>query len=167
MGIVGEPMGTCTPLAPRARTLFHLQAFSRLVLFWGPLCFVAGAVGAYLWDPLAAVSTAFALLFVRFLVALWWPWLTWRRWGWRCEDDELLIQRGVLLRSVTAIPIERVQHVDVRQGPLEQWLGLARVHVHTASGLGADGVVPGLERVVAETLRDQLVAGAARGDDGV
>ena len=156
-----------TPLAPRARTLFYLQAFWRLFLFWLPAITIAGTAGAFFWDPMWAAGLAFALLFARFLIAVWWPWLSWQRWGWLVRGDELLIARGVLFRSITAIPVERVQHVDVRQGPIEQWLGLARVHVHTASGLGADGVVPGLEPPVAESLRDQLVRAAAQGDDGV
>ncbi|MBX2797262.1 MAG: PH domain-containing protein [Myxococcales bacterium] len=160
-------MHTFTPLATRARLLFHLQAFSRLLLFWLPFCVVAGMVGAFTWQPLYAATAATSLLFLRFLIAVWWPWLSWRRWGWTLRDGELLIARGVLFRSITAIPMERVQHVDVRQGPLEQWLDLARVHVHTASGLGADGVVPGLVHRVAEELRDALVKAAAEGDDGV
>ena len=156
-----------TPLAARARTLFHLQAFSRLFLFWVPVLVVAGAVLATMWAPLEGALTALALLFVRFLLAVWWPWLSWRAWGWLHRGDELLIKRGVLFRSVTAIPLERIQHVDVRQGPIEQWLDLARIHIHTASGVGADGIVPGLVRTDAERLRDQLVKAAAQGDDGV
>ena len=160
-------MPTLVPLAARARLLFYLQAFSRLFLFWGPVVVVASGALAYAWQPVGAVVVGAALFFVRFLIAVWWPWLSWQRWGWLDREDELLIARGVLFRSVTAIPLERIQHVDVRQGPLEQWLGLARVHVHTASGLGADGVVPGLLHPDAEQLRDRLVAAAAQGDDGV
>jgi hypothetical protein len=37
--------------------------------------------------------------------------------------------------------------------------------VFTASGAGADGVIPGLALEVAQALRDQLVA--FEGDDGV
>lgn len=155
------------PLDTRARLLFYLQAFSRLVLFWVPFVLVGGAIGAATWQPMPALLLATGLLFLRFLIAVWWPWLSWRGWGWLHRDEELLIGRGVLHRSVTAIPIERIQHVDVRQGPIEQWLGLARVHVHTASGVGSDGVVPGLSLAVAESLRDELVKAAARGDDGV
>jgi len=39
--------------------------------------------------------------------------------------------------------------------------------VHTASGLGADGSIPGLERPIAEQLRDRLVRAEERSDDGV
>ncbi len=155
-----------TPLAARARLLFHLQAFSRLLFFWVPLVIGGTVAGSAFWDPVGAVVAGLAVLFLRFLLAVWWPWLSWRRWGWLQREDELLIARGVLIRSVTAIPTERIQHVDVRQGPLEQWLDLARVQIHTASGLGADGVVPGLRLQDAEALRDRLVV-AARGDDGV
>lgn len=155
------------PLDGRARLLFYLQALSRLVFFWLPVVSIGGAVAATAWEPVSALLIAMGVLFLRFVIAVWWPWLQWRGWGWLHRDDELLIGRGVLVRSVTAIPLERIQHVDVRQGPLEQWLGLARVHVHTASGVGGDGVVPGLARGVAESLRDQLVKAAARGDDGV
>jgi membrane protein YdbS with pleckstrin-like domain len=156
-----------TPLSPRARLLFYLQASSRLVFFWIPLSIgVAVAVGTastLLWGAVAGS----ALLFVRFVVAVWWPALSWQRWGYQVAGDELVITRGVWLRSITASPIGRVQHVDVRQGLFEQWLGLARLHVHTASGVGADGVIPGLERPVADALRDRLVRPERHGDDGV
>jgi membrane protein YdbS with pleckstrin-like domain len=156
-----------TPLSPRARLLFYLQAVSRLVLFWIPfsVALVVGIGAAWTFTAGAIIGACF--LFFRFVVALWWPALSWNRWGYHLADDELLITRGVWVRAVTAIPVSRVQHVDVRQGLLEQWLGLARLHVHTASGIGADGVVPGLERPVAEELRDRLVRPEARADDGV
>jgi membrane protein YdbS with pleckstrin-like domain len=55
--------------------------------------------------------------------------------------------------------------VDLKQGPLEQWMGLTRVQIYTASGMGADGVIPGMALGLAESLRDQLVS--VVGDDGV
>jgi membrane protein YdbS with pleckstrin-like domain len=160
-------METFTPLSPRARLLFHVQAFVRLALFWFPFTGMAVAGIAAVWSFTAAIAIGICFLFLRFLSAVWWPALSWSRWGYRLTDRELLITRGVLFRSVTAIPVTRVQHVDVLQGPFEQWLELARLQVHTASGLGADGTIPGLERPVAEALRDQLVRAEERGDDGV
>ncbi len=160
-------MDTLTPLAPAARWLFHLQAFARLVLFWTPAVTVAVVAGGFLWDAVSSIVLGGSLLFFQFVLAVWWPFLTWQRWGWALDDEELLIGRGVLFRSITAIPVGRIQHVDVRQGPIEQALGLARVIVHTASGLGGDGIVPGLEAAEAEALRDRLVARTGRSDDGV
>lgn len=160
-------MTTFMPLADRARLLFYLQSYARLLFVWVPLTMVGGALLAAFQGPITALAIAGGVLLARFLLATWWPWLVWRRWGWLHRDDEVMIARGVLIRSITAIPVERIQHVDVRQGPIEQWLGLARIHIHTASGLGADGVVPGLLRPQAEALRDALISAAAQGDDGV
>jgi membrane protein YdbS with pleckstrin-like domain len=156
-----------TPLSPRARILFYVQAFARLVLFWMPFTALAVAGITAAWSFTWAIAIGICFLFLRFLTALWWPALSWQRWGYRLTDSELLITRGVLFRSITAIPLTRVQHVDVVQGPFEQWLELARLQVHTASGLGADGAIPGLERPVADELRDRLVHAEERGDDGV
>ncbi len=152
--------------SPRARTLFHLQAVTRLVLFWTPFTAVGVAIGSVFWTFVGAATVGACFLFLQGLSALWWPWLSWRALGWHLGEHELLLRRGVLVRTVTAIPRARVQHVDLRQGPLEQAFGLVRLYVHTASGLGADGMIPGLDPDEAQRLRHALT-GATAADDGV
>ena len=87
------------------------------------------------------------------------------RWGYLIDGDVLLITWGVWFRHFVAIPLHRIQHVDIHQGPLDQMFGLSRLQIYTASGMGADGFIPGLERETAEELRTLLVA--VGGDDGV
>lgn len=158
-------MTELTPLAPRARVLFYLQAFSRLLLFWVPVTAIAVLVGSATWSVMYSSIAGATWLFLLFLIAVWMPALSHARYGYAVREDELLIARGVIVRTVVAIPTSRIQHVDTRQGPIEQYMGLARVQIHTASGLGGDGAIPGLELDVAESLRDQLVE--VDGDDGV
>lgn len=156
---------TWEPLPPRARLLFYLQAFTRLILFWAPAC-AALFVGLWsVWTLVGAASVAVALFGLRVLIAAALPALAHAHWAYASRPDDLLVAHGVLFRTITAIPAMRIQHVDVRQGPLERLLGLARVQIYTASGMGADGVIPGLELEAAEALRDRLVA--IEGDDGV
>ena len=154
-----------TPLAGRARWLFHLQGLWRLVALAPVL--LGGTVTALIFGVpwMWTVGLGLAAGLVLTLWSLWMPSLAYDRWGYAVTDEELLIQHGVLFRELTAIPITRVQHVDTHQGPLEQLFGLARVHVYTASGMGADGIIPGLEPEVADALRDRLIK--AGGDDGV
>lgn len=154
-----------TPLAPRARWLFHLQALVRLATI-GPVVAIGSAVGLWLWvGPVVGVGVGASLGLLMTLWALWMPSLAFDRWGYGLDDRELLIQRGILVRRLTAIPVGRIQHVDTYQGPMDQLLGLARLHVYTASGMGADGVIPGLDAAEATRLRDALVD--TEGDDGV
>lgn len=155
-------------LAPAARWLFYVNALFGLVPTTGLL--IGGAAVGSLWIPwTVAASIAGGLLLVQLLLALWMPSLSYDRWRWELRPDALVVAHGVVFREWTAIPIGRVQHVDVRQGPFETWFGLARLHIHTASGaLGADGMIPGLHLEVAERLRDELVARVRdEADDGV
>jgi len=161
-------MADWNPLAPRARLLFHLQALSSLALAWVPMLGVGVAALAFWWQLTGAVLVGAAVLFVLFVWAVWFPSFQYERWGYQLRGEDLLITSGVLLRRVSAIPTHRIQHVDTQQGPLEQWLGLASVHVHTASGLGGRGTIPGLWVADAESLRDTLVARSQEAqDDGV
>lgn len=153
------------PLAPRARWLFHLSALVRLAFLGPPLCaglaFGLGFILPMLW----AIGIAVGLGLLLTLGTIWLPSLAFDRWGYALTERELLIQSGVLVRRLTAIPAGRIQHVDTHQGPLDQLLQLATVHIYTASGLGSDGVIPGLDLAEAERLRDQLMT--SEGDDGV
>ena len=80
--------------------------------------------------------------------------------GYAERDDDLLIRRGVLLRTLVVVPYGRMQFVDVQAGPLDRWGGIARVQLHTASP-GTDASIPGLVPAEAERLRDRL---ASRGE---
>jgi membrane protein YdbS with pleckstrin-like domain len=155
------------PLAPRARLLFHVQALVRLALGWLPLALIGGGILATQTSITAGVLAASGVLSLASLMALWWPSLSFDRYGWALGDDDVRVASGVLFRRIVTIPMSRVQHVDVHQGPIEQLFGLSSVRIHTASGVGVDGIIPGLEAEDAEKLRDTLVARTAGDDDGV
>jgi len=80
--------------------------------------------------------------------------------GYAERDDDLLIRKGVMFRSMVVVPYGRMQYVDVEAGPLDRRLGLAKVQLHTAS-VGTDAQIPGLPPDEAARLRDRL---ASRGE---
>lgn len=78
------------------------------------------------------------------------------------REDDLLIRRGVLLRSMVVVPYGRMQYVDVHAGPLDRRFGVARVQLHTAAP-GTDAAIHGLPPQEAARLRDRLASrGQAR-----
>ncbi len=91
------------------------------------------------------------------LAALW-PKLEWDKAGWRVLPDRIETRRGLVWRSVTSVPISRVQYTDVKQGPLMRRHDIASLVVHTAGTLGSEVEFPGLARSTAVELRDWLVA---------
>src|SRR3546814_11606695 len=52
--------------------------------------------------------------------------------GYAMGDNRLRVVRGILFRSDSVVPFGRVQHIDVNQGPLERYYGLATPTLHTA-----------------------------------
>jgi len=152
-------------LDPRAPQLWRLQALFRLVVFWLPVSAVLGGGLAWVSRPALGLLAAATLLGVQLLLALLWPALTYDRFRYTLREPDLLVRRGVLFRGQTSVPYDRIQFVDTRQGPLERLFGLSRVLVYTASGAGADAVIPGLSEETAAHLRDRLSRHG--GDDGV
>jgi hypothetical protein len=152
-------------LEPRARWLFHLREVGELGLVVYPgLAVATFFASSVLPAPVALGAGALAAL-AALVWAVWSPSAAWGGWAYLMRDHDLLIASGVLVREVVAIPYDRIQHVDVAQGPLERAFGLARLAIYTGTGSGADGLVPGLDLARAEALRDRLIRGVA--DDGV
>jgi membrane protein YdbS with pleckstrin-like domain len=137
-----------------------------VLLFWGPVSVALGFGLSHVLAPGLAGGLAGAWFSLQLALALIWPALAFRFFGYAIRPDDLYVQRGVLFRRRTSIPHTRIQHVDTRQGPLEQIFGLSRVLVFTASGMAADGSLPGVDHALAESIRDDL-SRRGGGDDGV
>lgn len=149
---------------------------SRLVPYWILVNLVTTAVLVvvmvvgvrYLGDKVADYAhwlrigawTAGAMLLLMAVVQPVLAYLTWRY----SMDHQLLIARyGILFREEKTIPISRLQHVDLRRGPIERMFSLATLVVFTAGTEGATFRVPGLSVTRAQEMRDRILA--ARGDD--
>lgn len=51
---------------------------------------------------------------------------------WHDRGRHVFARTGRVRPEVVAVPLQKVQSVRLRQGPLQRWLGLASVHVDTA-----------------------------------
>jgi membrane protein YdbS with pleckstrin-like domain len=90
------------------------------------------------------------------------PPLAWARWRYGYLGDLLLLRYGILFVEERAVPVKRMQHVDLVRGPIERLFGLATLVVFTAGNEGSAFRVPGLRAARAQELRDRIVE--ARGD---
>jgi membrane protein YdbS with pleckstrin-like domain len=87
-----------------------------------------------------------------------WPALSYRHYRYRAHPGGLEIYRGVWWRSIINVPRSRIQHTDVRQGPLQRRYGVGKLVVHTAGTQHAAVELEGLSRERALALRDLLTA---------
>jgi len=80
---------------------------------------------------------------------------SWRRIGWAAVDGVALIRRGALLRSLTLVPLARMQSVAITVGPIERMLRLASVRIHTVTG-PVTALLPVVDRSEAVALFERL-----------
>ncbi len=151
-------------LASRVLTLWRAGGAIPFAIMFLFSLVPAFAVGGWAWLGTLGV------LVVAVVVAGLLPGLRYQRWRWRMTDRALELEHGVVFRQVRALPYFRIQHIDVEHGPLDRWLGLARLEVHTAS---VTATLPGLPAGDAPGIRAALLsfAGSAvtaePGDDAV
>ncbi|KQM35809.1 PH domain-containing protein [Sphingomonas sp. Leaf10] len=101
------------------------------------------------------IAAAVAVLIAIWLVAIAPP-RRFAHWGFALDNRELHIAHGWLTRVHTIVPIGRVQHIDLTQGPIERGCGVATLVLHTAGTDHSLVTVPGLAREQAEAVRDRI-----------
>lgn len=81
------------------------------------------------------------------------PHLTLKRWRYEIREEEIDLLRGVIFVKRTVIPMVRIQHVDMKRGPLMRKYGLASITFSTAAG-GHE--IPGLDLETADAVRTRI-----------
>lgn len=141
------------PVSPALRSVRLLT----LAGFAVPLL-LAGVVVAVLVTPWAWLGVLAVVV-----LGAWAAWVIHRQVGaisWLELDEEIVIRKGRLYRTLVSVPYGRLQYVDIQSGPLARAFGIASCEIHTASP-ESGGSLPGLPTAEAEALRARL---AARGE---
>ena len=82
-----------------------------------------------------------------------WPLISVPRRGYAIRDLDIIYKSGVFWRTVTAIPFNRIQHVEKSSSPLDRRFDIATLQLFTAGGSGGDLKIHGLSADIAEQLR--------------
>ena len=138
-------------LPARARALFLLEMVPSFAVPAAALC---GVLANLVVDRLL-VGVGLGLL----LGGAFGAWLgikQFRTIAWRLDAHGFAVRRGRFWQRETRVPATRVQHLDIKRGPLQRGRDLATLVVHTAGTASSSVSVPNLDTADAEHLRDQL-----------
>lgn len=102
---------------------------------WIPLA-IAGALVV-----LTALSAAIRVVEVRYV-------------AYQVRNHDISYRSGVLVRRVSTVPFARVQHAQIRQGPVQRRYGIAMLEVNSA---GPDLKIHGLPADIADQLKALVV----------
>jgi putative membrane protein len=95
------------------------------------------------------ISLMLSVLFVTGFVS-------WLRFTWRVEEDELRIEQGLMVRRKRYVPRDRIQAIDISSGPLQRMFGLVRLNVLTAGGTSPEAQISALSRREARAIQEAL-----------
>ncbi len=82
-----------------------------------------------------------------------WPLISVPRKGYAVRANDIVYKSGVFWQTVTAIPFNRIQHVEKSSTPLDRRFEIATLQLFTAGGSGGDLKIHGLAADLAEQLR--------------
>ena len=91
------------------------------------------------------------------LTMVGWVYIAVPKLGYAVRERDVLYKSGVWWRSLTAIPFNRIQHVEKDSSPLDRFFGVANLKIFTAGSAGGDLRIEGLSDDVAERLRAFLL----------
>lgn len=156
------PHSDWQPLPARARALFLAGSVPGIALPAAAAGFflaaITGLVSPWLGAPIGG------LLGLAF--GAWLGLKQYRHTFWRLDAEGLAVRRGRLWQRETRVPATRVQHLDLKRGPLQRGRNLATLVVHTAGTKHSAVSVPNLDGDDAERLRDRLACQIDHDDDG-
>jgi len=156
----GDKQGTWQTLPLRARRVFILNGLMLAI----PFGFVATILAAVFELP-AVWSYGLAGAFVGAASGAWLADKRWRYTHWCLDQESFGLRRGRMWRSETRVPISRVQHLDLKRGPLQRHYALATLVIHTAGTRHSAVGVSCLDLADAEHLRDRLARQLDDDDD--
>ncbi|HVR80800.1 MAG TPA: PH domain-containing protein [Luteimonas sp.] len=148
------------PLPPSARTLFMLGGLAWVI----PFALIPGVL-AMIFDFASPWRYAACGALLGAAFGVWLGAKHYRHTHWRLDGDGFTLRRGRMWRSETRVPQSRVQHLDLKRGPLERRYGLSTLVIHTAGSRHSAVSVAGLDAADAEQLRDQLARQVDEFDD--
>ncbi|GGE12546.1 PH domain-containing protein [Psychroflexus salis] len=78
-----------------------------------------------------------------------------RKFGVR--ELDIIFQKGFFFFKETVIPFKRIQHVEIKQGPILRLLNLYSLKLFTAGASSGDLVINGLDLQTAEKLKAKVL----------
>lgn len=109
----------------------------------------------------AAYAILAGLTLVVFGVGWWWANARWESWSFDLTPRWITATWGVWNRRTVTIPRNRVQTVTTNDGPIDRFLDLTTITIHTAGAASPNLNIPHLEVETVSWLRSELGQGVA------
>ncbi|MDJ0652687.1 MAG: PH domain-containing protein [Xanthomonadales bacterium] len=141
--------------------VFYVLKFARHMVTDG-LPAVAPAVAVFAtadgWMKTAGIGALSALALIGAVGAI----LSYLRFRFRFEGQQLLVRRGVIKREQLNVDFDRIQDVAIDEPFYARPFGLAMLKLDTAGSAGKEITLPGIPLANARAMRNEIISVATR-----
>ncbi|MGG4167795.1 PH domain-containing protein [Rossellomorea vietnamensis] len=159
--MIREPQKRISPLALKVWKIYGV--LESLVV----AALAAGAIVLtfiFDWSSWVTVISVGVFILFTYVFVFLLPTIKWKRWRYEVREQEIELQRGILIVKRTLVPMVRVQHVDTVQGPILKRYGLSTITISTAATVHE---IPALDMEEADDLRNSISQLARVAEDDV
>ena len=142
-------------LDPKAKTSWRIKrgiSFAVLVV----VCAIISLLVPYeeLYGKIIEIAVTVFLAY-KLIGLIVYPMIEYKQWGYTISEDRVDIRHGIFFVKHTIIPVIRIQHITVSQGPINRQLGLYEVEMSLAS---ESFQIPCLSKETADEISENLKA---------
>ncbi len=106
----------------------------------------------------------FLIIIALIILAYFLAKLSYNNFCYMLKDESYYQESGIIFKHYLSIPYDRIQSVDIKQGPIGRFLGISSIYILTAgsSGYGQymsaiQGRIQGIAENEAVELRNQII----------
>ena len=77
--------------------------------------------------------------------------------GYMLRERDILFKKGIFFRKTTMVPFNRIQHCEVKNGPIDRMMNLTTLKIFTAGGHTSDLEIPGLLPEKAQHIKQYII----------
>lgn len=148
-----------TPLHPQYKKVVLYQSLILALVMVGiasiPFLYSFDGMWGTFWAT-NKVGLLIAIVVLSFLVVLF-SMLSVQCKGYAVRQHDLIYKSGLINKSTTIIPYNRVQHLELYEGAISRLFGLCQLELFTAGGSLGDLKVPGVSKAEAARIKDFVV----------
>ncbi|MDG5491550.1 PH domain-containing protein [Psychroserpens sp. SPM9] len=100
------------------------------------------------------ISIVFIFCVINFVLAL----LAFRKRKYAIREHDVIYAHGLIVNTITTVPISRIQHIEESRSWLSRQFHLATLNIYTAGESGSDLSIKGLPQHEARQVNDFISA---------
>lgn len=96
----------------------------------------------------------YLVLFLLFITLLLIRSVGFKKRKYAIREKDISFKKGIFFRSLTTVPFNRIQHIEIDQGPVSRFFGLVSLMVFTAGDSSDDLKISGLLKEDAQQIKE-------------